>query len=412
MKSIKPHLNAGKADTSTSTIAALPLRAASPGAGTRQGNNPKTRTIAIASGKGGAGKTTVSVSLAWSLAESGRNVCLVDVDLGLSNVDVLLGLNPRHTLEDVILGDVPVDRAVNRVRPGLDVISGGSGAAALADLDPVRRNLFLSRIKSLDHYDFLLLDNAPGIHRQVVAFCLAAREQIIVINPEPSSVTDGYALLKVLRQNGMRMPPYILLNRVQRGFDHATLTRRFAGVCKKHLQAAILPLGAIPDDPLFQQASAQSMAPAVLRPEAPAMTAVGRIASLLNRRKESDALFNNVENFWSASLNTLFQGLRIPGQPDSRAIAGKPTSVQDVLGRLEQVLTDLEDLGRTASGTNSLPLMTQLEADRLTRCGDRLRHLAATWKRCPEQDARTGTPERMREASDQRLQRTINARAG
>lgn len=379
--------------------------------GSRTGR-PRTRTIAIASGKGGAGKTSVAVCLAWSLAESGRNVCLVDVDLGLSNVDVLLGLTPRYTLEDVILGDVAMDQAVTRVRPGLDVISGGSGAAALADLDLARRNLFLSRIKSLEHYDFLLLDNAPGIHRQVVAFCLAAREQIIVINPEPTSVTDGYALLKVLRQNGLRQPPYILVNRVQQGFDHATLTRRFAAVCKKHLQAVILPLGAVPDDPLFRQAATQSMPAVALHPTAPGAAAVVRIASLLNRRKKSEALYSNAEGFWTVSLNTLFQGLHLPGQAAPRIVAEKRGSVQDALQRLDQVLTDLEGLGMTTSGAPIAPPDANAAARQLALSGDRLQRLAAAWQRGTTDRSQAGHNGDARPADTRHGQRRIQAGMG
>ncbi|WP_158269592.1 AAA family ATPase [Desulfonatronum sp. SC1] len=379
------------------------------GPGTKLNKSPKTRTIAIASGKGGAGKTSVAVCLAWSLAESGRNVCLVDVDLGLSNVDVLLGLTPRYSLEDVIIGEIPMERALTRVRPGLDVISGGSGAAALADLEPARRAMFLSKIKSLDHYDFLLLDNAPGIHRQVVAFCLAAREQIIVINPEPTSVTDGYALLKVLRQNGMRQAPYILVNRVHQGFDHAMLTQRFAAVCKKHLQTVVLPLGAVPDDPLFRQAAAQAMPPMALSPRSVGLTAVARIASLLTRRKASDELYSNIEGFWTVSLNTLFQGLDLPGQVRPEAVDAEQTSIQDVLSRLEKVLTELENLGKTASEkTSFLPEV----ANRLALSGNRLRRVAESWKLCAEEGSRTGHGGEAKEASAQRLQRIIESGKG
>jgi MinD-like ATPase involved in chromosome partitioning or flagellar assembly len=381
MKWIKPSLSATSKSSPENSLVATALDVVRNGQTVPRSHTgrPRTRTIAVASGKGGAGKTSVAICLAWSLAESGRNVCLVDVDLGLSNVDVLLGLQPRYTLEDVILGDVPMDKAITRVRPGLDVISGGSGAAALADLDPTRRNQFLSRIKSLEHYDFLLLDNAPGIHRQVVAFCLAAREQIIVINPEPTSVTDGYALLKVLRQNGLRQPPYILVNRVQRGFDHATLTQRFAAVCKKHLQTVILPLGAVPNDPAFQQAATQSALPAALHPQSPGISAVTRIASLLTRRKESEGLYSNVEGFWTVSLNTLFQGLHLPGRVDSGSVKEKRGSIQDVLSRLDQALSDLENLTRTPSGTINLPPMAETEAASLARIGDRLRRVTETW---------------------------------
>lgn len=378
---------------------------------TRLGNasQTRTRTIAIASGKGGAGKTSVAACLAWVLAERGSNVCLVDVDLGLSNVDILLGLTPRHTLEDVILGDASMDQAITRVRPGLDVISGGSGAAALADLDPRQRAAFLTKIKTLDHYDFLLLDNAPGIHRQVVAFCLAAREQIIVVNPEPASVTDGYALLKVLRQNGLRRPPYILVNRVPQGFDHATLTQRFAAVCKKHLQTLVLPLGAIPDDPLFRQAAARSVLPVALRPQANGSMALARIASLLARRRETDALYSNAEGFWAVSLNTLFQGLHLPGEVRPAAGQKRQGALHEALHRLEQVVTDLEGLEDVRDRAGMRPAEAAALVDQLAQAGDRLLRVANGWKRgAPAAQARAGQGGRAAAgSSSQRLQQLI-----
>lgn len=304
----------------------------------------KTRTIAIASGKGGAGKTSMAACLAWILAERRNRVCLLDVDLGLSNVDVLLGISPQYTLEDVILKGVPIERAITRVRPGLDVISGGSGAASLADLSKKQRTDFLARLNALDGYDFLLLDNAPGIHRQVVAFCLAAREQVILINPEPSSVTDGYALLKVLRQNGLRRPPYILLNRVPAKFDHAKLLERFAEVCKKHLHIRPLPLGSVPDDWLFRQAAIHSVLPVSLQPQSQGCLALARIATLLVKRveMEPETIYSNARGFFASSLSTLFQGLEIPGETDPVLVINEYGELRQVLNRLDILVTKLE----------------------------------------------------------------------
>ncbi len=342
----------------------------------------KTRTIAIASGKGGAGKTSVAACLAWILAEQGRSVCLVDVDLGLCNVDVLLGLSAHYTLEDVVLGDIAVEQAITTVRPGLDVISGGSGAAALADLDPVRQKEFLNKIKRLENYDYLLLDNAPGIHRQVVAFCLAAREQIIVINPEPTSVTDGYALLKVLRNNGLHRPPFILLNRVPKFFDHATLMERFAGVCRKHLQAAILPLGTVPDDPVFRQAAAKSMLPVSLQPRSQGCMALSRIATLLGKRRNPEALYSNARAFWTESLATLFRGLDLPAEQCSLTGKGNKDELAGLIKRLDRLSMDVkrfEDEGGASSFSSSAK--SDVLADRLAHVGGRLIAMARQMKR-------------------------------
>lgn len=342
----------------------------------------KTRTIAVASGKGGVGKTTLTACLAWILAEQGRKVCLVDVDVGLSNLDVLLGISPQHTLEDVILKGMPIEQAITNVRPGLDIISGGSGIAALADMNKTKRTGFLNKIKSLDNYDFLLLDNAPGIHRQVVAFCLAAKEQIIVVNPEPTSVTDGYALFKVLRQNGLRLPPYVLLNRVPQGFDHAMLLKRFGAVCKKHLDALILPLGAIPEDTLFRHVATRSVLPVAYRPKAPSSLALSRVASLIVKRMAPATLHSDVEGFWTASLFTMFQGLHLPepGPVAARPKAHPPTL--EIVLRLERCLEDLGGEVNKAAGQDrrSIPEGASEMADRLARIGGRLLRIAETWK--------------------------------
>lgn len=303
------------------------------------------RTIAVASGKGGAGKTSVALSLGWLLAESGQRVCLVDVDMGLANVDVLMGITPTHTLDELFTTDLAPQAALCPVRPGLDVISGGSGTAVLADLTREQLRRFLKKIHTLTNYDILLLDNSPGIHRQVVSFCLAAREQILVINPEPSSLVDGYALLKVLRQNGLQRPPYLLLNRVAPGFKAKVLMERFGGVCRKHLQLAVLALGVVPDDPRFRDAAARQMLPMLLSASTPARDALAKAARLLARRTDLNVLYSAPEVFWKTSLVSMLQGLSLDetgyeADPVLRLSAGK--NEKTAQRPLEAILQDLE----------------------------------------------------------------------
>ncbi|WP_052812941.1 AAA family ATPase [Desulfonatronum thioautotrophicum] len=341
------------------------------------------RTIAVASGKGGAGKTSVALSLAWLLAEIGQRVCLVDVDMGLANVDVLLGITPKHTLDELFTSDLPAQAALCPVRPGLDILSGGSGTAILADLTPRQRESFLQKIRKLTNYDILLLDNSPGIHRQVVSFCLAAREQILVINPEPSSLVDGYALLKVLRQNGLHRPPYLLLNRVAPRFKAATLMERFGGVCAKHLRMPVLALGVIPDDPGFQAAAARQMLPMALSSPAPARDALARAARLLAGRTSLSVLYSEPEEFWGASLTNMFQNMHLAGIHSDNTASVPQANPQDssspsqrtfstVLLDLESAVTELERISSVAQ--NPEPERGQ----RVREIGARLLDLAAT----------------------------------
>ena len=303
------------------------------------------RTIAVASGKGGAGKTSVALSLGWLLAESGQRVCLVDVDMGLANVDVLLGITPTHTLDELFTTDLRAEAALCPVRPGLDVISGGSGTAVLADLTREQVRRFLKKINTLTSYDILLLDNSPGIHRQVVSFCLAAREQILVVNPEPSSLVDGYALLKVLRQNGLQRPPYLLLNRVAPGFKANVLMERFGGVCRKHLHLAVLALGVVPDDPRFRDAAARQMLPVMLSASTPARDALARAARLLARRTDLNVLYTAPESFWKTSMVNMLQGLSLEGRDSEPGLhPGHPAGTKGKAAQrpLEAILQDLK----------------------------------------------------------------------
>lgn len=318
------------------------------------GRKSTTRIISIASGKGGAGKTTLAANLAWSLAAEDKKVCLIDVDLGLSNIDVILGLKPKATLEEVILGDHPLSSAVSIVRPGLDVISGGSGVSALADLAPARRRAFLERISTLDHYDYVLLDNSPGINSQVISFCLAAREIIVIINPEPSSVTDGYALLKVLKQKGLHQTPAILFNRVPARLDSLKLMSRFAATCTRYLGIKLAYLGAIPDDPSFKEASSRLKTLVEHDPASPGAMAVSGAARSLISRSSKAVISMEPIDFWEKSLASLIQNRTFfsPKTFDSRG--SKP--FEELLNDLEILIQAIEKKERTPEKTNPAAL--------------------------------------------------------
>ncbi len=336
------------------------------------------RIISIASGKGGAGKTTLAANLGWALASKGKKVCLIDADLGLSNVDVILGLKPKAPLDEVILGDHPLSSAVSLVRPGLDVISGGSGVSALADLSLSRRKAFLKRLSTLDSYNFILLDNSPGINSQVISFCLAAREIIVVINPEPSSVTDGYALLKVLRQKGLHQTPYILFNRVPAKLDSHKLMSRFAGTCYKYLGIKLACLGAIPDDASFKEASARLKTLVEHAPESPGANAIFKTAYNLVSRS-SPALMNmDAIDFWEKSLASLIQSNSLMSTKNHDPWESK--SIEELLKNLKILIEAIEKKQRLLKDPHSDVLA------RVHRLGKKLSSLGQVLMQSPEKE--------------------------
>ncbi|WP_243360761.1 MinD/ParA family protein [Fundidesulfovibrio terrae] len=216
-----------------------------------------SRVLAVASGKGGTGKTSISVNLALGLGRLGRKVCLLDADLGLSNVDVLLGISPELTLEHVLFEGVPMEKAVVRVAPGLDVVPGGSGVSRLADLSRDLRSAMSAEFSKLSGYDYLVVDGSPGISSQVISLCLACPELLVVVNPDPSSITDAYALVKVLSENGLRRSPYLLVNKARSRDSAGEIFARVRGAMLKYLKLDARYLGHVPQDPHVSAAAAR-----------------------------------------------------------------------------------------------------------------------------------------------------------
>lgn len=258
-----------------------------------------TRILALASGKGGTGKTTVAVNLALALNRAGYTVCLLDADFGLSNAEVHLGLPaPLYTLENVLFDAMPLEECLVPVRPGFDLLSGSSGVARMAELDVPARKRLITEFTALSGYDFLILDNSPGISAQVVSLCLATREIILVVNPEASALVDAYALIKVLRENGLWWPPLVLVNRSESGAQARQIFTRFQETVEQFLGLKPLFLGSVPLDHAARKMSAQGKPFVTLRDDLPASQAVMSIAKILAERLNKDWARNKPSEFF------------------------------------------------------------------------------------------------------------------
>ncbi len=173
----------------------------------------RCRVIAVASGKGGVGKTSLVLNLGLSLIKMGSRVVIIDADLGMANIDVMLNTVPKYSLADVASGnkklvDIMIDGPL-----GLKIVPGSSGLFDLANIDQVKRQLLLEQLKTLEEEgDYLLIDTAAGISRNVVSFVGAADDFILVTTPEPTALTDAYGMLKVLSEKGLKKKSYVVVN--------------------------------------------------------------------------------------------------------------------------------------------------------------------------------------------------------
>ncbi len=207
------------------------------------------KVISVTGGKGGIGKTTISVNLAVALAKSGKRVLLFDADLGLANVDVMLGLKPERTVQDFLEGKCSLSETCVKGPFGITIIPASSGIHQLADLSGEQAASLIHEFSTLSNdYDVMLVDLASGISRQVMDFTQAAQNIMVVICNEPSSMVDSYAVIKILHQRYGRNKFGIVINKVKHLQEGYGVYLRFQETISKFLNVNVEYLGYIPND--------------------------------------------------------------------------------------------------------------------------------------------------------------------
>ena len=237
------------------------------------------------SGKGGVGKTNIALNLAYSLAAQRFSTMLVDCDLGLANLDVLLGVSPGKNLEDLLQPDTDFSEVLVRLNDsGLDFLPAASGVPELADWDNNLQTLLFTKLNEhFQAYDFLLLDLGAGVSSTVVSLASMARLRCLVISAEPTSLTDGYALIKVLATKKQIDHFFIVVNKVSSRQEGVTAFERLRAACQKFLDIRIDLLGVIPEDQAVVEAV---MRQAPLYRHAPESKAYKEIKSLASKMIE------------------------------------------------------------------------------------------------------------------------------
>ncbi len=237
------------------------------------------RVIAVTSGKGGVGKSNITVNLAVVLAQSGERVMVLDADLGLANIDVLLGLSPKKNLSHVINGECSLEDTIIEGPSGIRIIPASSGVAAMSDLTPAQNAGIIRSFSELtEPVDTLLIDTAAGIADSVVSFARAAREVIVVVCDEPASITDAYAMIKVLNREYGVQRFHVLANQagsIQLGRE---LFNKLARVADRYLDATLDFMGSIPYDDNLKKAVQKQRAVVESFPRSPAAMSFRQVA--------------------------------------------------------------------------------------------------------------------------------------
>jgi flagellar biosynthesis protein FlhG len=238
------------------------------------------RVLAVTGGKGGVGKTNIAVNLSLALCEAGARVLLLDADLGLANADLLLGLNPRYTLQNVVHREVPLESIVVEGPLGLKLLPGGTGLPEMASLSTMEILRLLGAMRSLEaELDFLVIDTAAGIGHTVLRFALAADDVVLVCTPEPPAMLDAYGVIKAL--NGARCTSQLqlLVNMVRHRREALDTHRTLAVVAGRYMGLSLGLLGGVPLDDNIVQCIKQQVPFFLKLPQSHAARELRRIAA-------------------------------------------------------------------------------------------------------------------------------------
>lgn len=262
-------------------------------------NNPKpVKVITVSGGKGGVGKSNLTVNLAMSLAKRGQKVLIMDADLGLANIDIMLGLRVEKNLSHLVKGECTLDEIIIEGPSGVKIIPASSGTKEMAQLSEMEHVGLIRAFSDLsDDIDTLIVDTAAGIADNVISFAQASQDLLIVVCDEPTSITDAYALIKILSQEHDLFRFRVVANMVRSPSEGQNLYNKLTRVTDQFLDVALDYVGCIPFDENVRKAVRKQQALVNLYPSSPASIAVDKLAEKVSTWPIPQMAKGNIEFF-------------------------------------------------------------------------------------------------------------------
>lgn len=244
-----------------------------------------TRIITVASGKGGVGKTNISTNLALAYAKVGKKVILMDADLGLANVNVVLGIIPKFNLYHLIRKQKTMQEIIMDTNYGIQIVAGASGFAKIANLSEDERQNFIEELSQLSTADVIIIDTSAGVSNNVLSFVAAADEAIIVTTPEPTAITDAYGIIKIIATeiDNLGLSLKLVVNRVKSVTEGKKVAERVINIAGQFLNLKVDYLGYVYDDPCVHQAVLRQKPFLINNPKSKASICIHHIVGRLER---------------------------------------------------------------------------------------------------------------------------------
>lgn len=263
-----------------------------------------TRVFAIASGKGGVGKTAVVANLAVLLARFGKRVLILDADLGLANIDVVFGLAPGYNLNHFFTGEQGLESILIDGPEGIKILPAGSGVQRFTRLDSEQKMRLLEALDSMHNdFDFVLIDTEAGISENVTYFTTAAHEILVVTTPEPTAITDAYALMKLLSNQYHEKHFNLIVNFIKNEEEALDVYRKLTMVANRYLDISIDYIGSIPRDKLMVDAIRKQKVLVQLFPDSKTSHAVEALARTIMQEPQSLEPKGSIQFFWKRLLD-------------------------------------------------------------------------------------------------------------